>query len=443
MSFGVSKNYDVMVVGGGIVGLAAARRAAADGAAVLLVERATEIGGLLRSTRSPQGAWFDCGTHIPARTGRVRLDRLLFDDLQGIEWRSFTKLRKGNYFCGRVNERTQFPDVTNLPDEDYRKIFFEVLSRVADAPVGASLSEVLLSRYGNHLVETILAPLIERIYRTPLDSLSDRAHLFLALNRIVLADANVSRELKRSAIFDTKIAYADADEGAVAATYMYPRDGGCGAWIQALGRAAVQDGVDVCVGASVEALDATRRCAMVSGHAVEYGQLVWTAPIELLARLLDSNFSAQKPAFVPTRLYHFRLASRPAFDSHYICVNSPRMHSFRLTVYGNLVDDERDGRVTVEAIDYDGVANFERVVGELMEIGVLSDGGDIVEAISEGLGNGFPLLSLSALEGVEGALEVVRPCSGIFVVGRGKGDAFFMNDLLRTLDAGLDVVLKG
>ena len=46
MDFVVKKNYDVVVVGGGIAGIAASVAAARKGASVLLLEKSVNLGGL-------------------------------------------------------------------------------------------------------------------------------------------------------------------------------------------------------------------------------------------------------------------------------------------------------------------------------------------------------------------------------------------------------------
>lgn len=55
---------DVIVLGAGPAGLAAALRAARSGASVTLVEAADEVGGLCRTFQS-DGCRYDMGGHIP------------------------------------------------------------------------------------------------------------------------------------------------------------------------------------------------------------------------------------------------------------------------------------------------------------------------------------------------------------------------------------------
>lgn len=54
---------DVVVIGGGISGLAFAWKAAKAGRRVALLEARPEVGGCIRSQREPDGFWFELGAH--------------------------------------------------------------------------------------------------------------------------------------------------------------------------------------------------------------------------------------------------------------------------------------------------------------------------------------------------------------------------------------------
>ena len=60
----MAERGDIVVLGGGPAGLAAALAAARDGATVTLVESADHVGGLCR-TLTEDGCRFDLGGHIP------------------------------------------------------------------------------------------------------------------------------------------------------------------------------------------------------------------------------------------------------------------------------------------------------------------------------------------------------------------------------------------
>jgi len=65
---------DVIVVGGGISGLALAWKAAASGKRVLVLEREARVGGCIHSHRRPDGYWFEMGAHTTYNSYGAFLD---------------------------------------------------------------------------------------------------------------------------------------------------------------------------------------------------------------------------------------------------------------------------------------------------------------------------------------------------------------------------------
>jgi oxygen-dependent protoporphyrinogen oxidase len=57
------KRYDLIVIGGGISGLSLAHYASRAGMKTLLLEKATEAGGCLRTMRQSGGFWLELGAH--------------------------------------------------------------------------------------------------------------------------------------------------------------------------------------------------------------------------------------------------------------------------------------------------------------------------------------------------------------------------------------------
>jgi UDP-galactopyranose mutase len=70
----VTDRYDVVVVGGGISGLALAWKAAQQGRKVLVLERAQRVGGCLHSERTADGFWFELGAHTSYNSYGAFLD---------------------------------------------------------------------------------------------------------------------------------------------------------------------------------------------------------------------------------------------------------------------------------------------------------------------------------------------------------------------------------
>ena len=59
---------DVVVIGGGISGLAFALKAAQSGKRVTVLERGDRLGGCIHSERAPSGYWFELGAHTASNS---------------------------------------------------------------------------------------------------------------------------------------------------------------------------------------------------------------------------------------------------------------------------------------------------------------------------------------------------------------------------------------
>lgn len=74
---------DVIVVGGGISGLALAWKAAAQGRTALVLERGARVGGCIHSHRTPDGYWFEMGAHTTYNSYGAFLDVVVGTGLAG------------------------------------------------------------------------------------------------------------------------------------------------------------------------------------------------------------------------------------------------------------------------------------------------------------------------------------------------------------------------
>jgi UDP-galactopyranose mutase len=97
----VTQRYDVVVVGGGISGLALAWKAAQDGRQALVLEREGRVGGCLHSERTPDGYWFEVGAHTTYNSYGSFLDLAVGTDVatriveRGPARASFGLMREG------------------------------------------------------------------------------------------------------------------------------------------------------------------------------------------------------------------------------------------------------------------------------------------------------------------------------------------------------------
>ncbi len=149
---------DVVVLGAGPAGLAAALTVARAGASVTLVEGADAVGGLCR-TRDGAGCRYDLGGHIPFLHGRDRVrwaEDLLGQPLRWVN-RPVARVQDGRIAPGRYIE--QVPTVVNdaVPDDG-------TAAGELGSHVGAAFRDRVMRRY------------LEKVDGWPLEMISaDRA----------------------------------------------------------------------------------------------------------------------------------------------------------------------------------------------------------------------------------------------------------------------------
>ena len=218
----------VVVVGGGVAGLVAALLAIRKGYHVSLVESSSECGGLLGSFRGTDGRSYDYGTHLLRDTGGDRLDQLLFGDLAADDWQRLPHLKTGAYFSGTYSQQTRFPNANFLPKATYEQGLAETLRSLPGERSYDTARDYLVDRFGATFTRHVFAPIAQKFYGTALENLVTHALGIFGLNRIIVSTPEVSRELKRSAHFDSRFAFHSSDEGLSGLTNYYPTRGGIG-----------------------------------------------------------------------------------------------------------------------------------------------------------------------------------------------------------------------
>jgi len=156
----------VVVAGAGPAGLAAARDLSAAGVEVIVLEQATQVGGLARTERH-RGYRFDIGGHR-FLTRMPEIQRL-WEDTLGDE---FVKVQR----LSRIHYRGRFFDypvnlanvVRNLgPVESGRIVASYLGARIRRSPDERTFEAWVTSRFGRRLYETFFKTYTEKVWGMP------------------------------------------------------------------------------------------------------------------------------------------------------------------------------------------------------------------------------------------------------------------------------------
>lgn len=269
---------DLVVLGAGPAGLAAALRAARRGMKVTLLERADHVGGLAASFEVA-GIRVDQGSQrldsaMPAELLRD-LGDLLGDDLQ--RRRRTSRIRVGQQWLSlplRADEVAR-----HLPKSFLVKIARDSAMAPFRPTHGENYAAALRSHVGPALYDAVYGPLAEKMWGVPGDriSLAQFRHPSGRLGNLRLA-ARAIRRVSRG---------RQAGQSAGIGTYYYPRRG-FGQLVEAMERAAVDAGVDVRCEAEVDRIHVSEDEVEVTtqdGDVVAGGLVFSTLPLPMLARI--------------------------------------------------------------------------------------------------------------------------------------------------------------
>ncbi|HET7652492.1 MAG TPA: FAD-dependent oxidoreductase [Acidimicrobiales bacterium] len=290
-------SFDVVVLGAGPAGLAAARGAAATGRSVLVVERAPVVGGMAASF-DVAGVRVDHGSHR-LHSAPPELRAFLGDELQ-------TRARNGRIALeGRwVAFPVRATDLARrLPPSFVATALRDQVRR--ERATNDTFADVVVARLGRTMGERFYFPYARKLWGVEPHELSGEQ----ARRRISARGAGglLRRALRRER-----------------PTFLYPR-GGFGRIVEVLADDAVARGATIRTSTSATAVDVSaRRVTLDDGTTVGAGRVWSTVPLPSLARLagapadvLDAAARLEQRAMVLVYL----VVDRPhwtAFDAHYL-----------------------------------------------------------------------------------------------------------------------------
>lgn len=308
----MGSSVDLLVLGAGPAGLAAAWRAARRGLSVTVLERSDAVGGLAGSF-TISGVRVDHGSHRlhPATPPRLLADlrRLLGEDLQ-------LRQRRGRlHVAGRwVDFPLRASQVARiLPPSMLVRIAAEAVAAPVRRPRADTYADVLRAGIGRTLYRAVYAPYAEKLWGLPGERISGEQ-----ARRRVTADTpwKIASRMLRGR--------RGAGQGRV---FYYPRRG-YGQIAEALADAADAAGASILTGTPVDEIDLTGDSvrAAAGGTHVEAPHAFSTVPLSALATLtrpgpprsvVDAAAQLRFRAMVLVYLVHSGGRWTP-YDAHYI-----------------------------------------------------------------------------------------------------------------------------
>ena len=346
-----------VIVGSGIAGILSALLLEKKFEKVYLLDKENHLGGLLASYKIAEGIEFDYGAHFLRETGLPELDALLYGHMSEENWLTIDNLKGGNYFRSHMNEQSPFLDTRWLPEELYYKGMMQLLGATEPQQAFQNLEDSLTHTFGAVFTDTIFRPLATKFLDSDLKELTPSSIGLLALltRRVIGFTPEITRELKKSPLFDKKLAFHSNAEGSSPLKNYYPKQGGIGLWVAEMEKQLAGLGVNILKNSLVEKINhAQHRVQSVvlnDGFVLDCDHLIWTAPVYQFIKCSEvpPPFTAEPPPRLITSLFHFMFDQPFLTDLFYLICTEADMPAFRITLYSNIQRDlkEKGSRLTV------------------------------------------------------------------------------------------------
>jgi protoporphyrinogen oxidase len=317
----------IVVLGGGITGLAAADALRRAGREFLVLEREGEPGGWCRSTLE-SGYRFDMSGHfLHTADAAIRAELL---SLPGVAWRDVVR-------DARVQLRgvvTPYPFQQNLHGHDRALVARclrgfaaeRIREAIGDASEPRDFAEWLERRFGKALCRAFFHPYNRKMWRRPLSSMT---HEWTGWSVPVPSFEELLAGSRGSGRRDA----------GYNASFLYPRRGGIGALPRAL---AAPLGGRIRTGAEAVAVDLRRRVVVTGGgEALPWSAVVSTIPLpDLAARLTgglpEAASAGRRLSWVKVFSLNVGLRNPGPFEGHWRYLPEREFPFFRAGCLSNV-----------------------------------------------------------------------------------------------------------
>lgn len=433
---------NIMVVGGGIVGITAALLLKEKNVKnVYLVEKDNECGGLLKSFINDEGVSFDIGTHIPNQTLHKEIDELLFSEITKENWHHFSYSDTGNFFNGQLYDKSQFIYTPSLDENIYNKGLVELLNSTKTIEVRDfdNLLDFCNEYYGPTFTQHIYSPLMRKLVGKSMEELHPNALSIFGLTRLIPGNADMTRNLKKSSLYDQKFAFASFLEGISPQIKYYPKSGGIQLWIKDLVGKMEKSGVKVITNAQVENIEyqnkKINKIRLNTQEDIKVDALVWTAPPVVLMKLTNRIITSKPPEFRTMAIHNYVFNKPFLIKNQYINCADGKYKSFRITLYPNLNKEglqEAPYNCTVEVLTNKDVELDElnkTVIQELKQMSIVSEDSNVLYEQYYKIDNGFPILTSEVVKGFKQQYKDIQSTfDNVILTGKATGESFFMSD---------------
>jgi len=461
----MSKN--IVISGSGISGLLSALLLSEikPECEIFIIDKANEIGGLLRAFNYGENGVFDYGMHNMLETGFVELDKLIFDLLPPEEWQILEAEKRdlsGIFFNGKLQQNSIYIDLRNLEKSLYRECLADFFDNLNTQVHNENIDETQLNaydyakrRFGTLITERIIAVALEKNHKKPIETLDYMATLLTPMNRVVLFDEPVMQDFLNSDLLRSKIAFTEQRnlpiEKSSGRKAYYPIKYGMWRIVEGFIKKLEAKNVHILTETEIKKISHTNQ-QITSIEIEKKGQitnieniekLIWTSNVPAIGSMLKLDYSQyrfDKP--LKTVVVNI-LVSKPLDmgDLYYFFCYDKNFNTYRLTNFSNYCNGAyRNGGypISIEMlIEPEKIESNEQLttlaLQDLHNFKIMQEGTEILFAKAEILESGFPMPTVNnikVLKDIRNRIKDLKLDNLLLLGILAEDNLFFQTDVL-------------
>jgi protoporphyrinogen oxidase len=317
-------NNKILVVGGGISGLTAARTIQDIGEDCLLLEQCPTLGGLTRTTEIGDFC-FDYTGHFLHLSRYPTPADVPYASLQNDNWQSIQR-RSCCFASGKLVDAPIQYNLGQLPPDVLRQCIESYRRRPLADAMPATFRDYIVQGFGQYLADLFLIPQNEKTMAVSLDCLSSNAvRRFFPPPNDVLVQAGIRGESLKQGEYNSR--------------FWYPKTGGIGALVDGLS-AGLRG---VLTNQQITAIDLNKKELRTrNGEGFAWEHMFTSMPLKSLCQVVDDRelkLSAEGLSHSSTISFNIGLrGALPAeFEGvHWIYVPDRSIPFYRVGFYSNI-----------------------------------------------------------------------------------------------------------
>lgn len=428
----------IVIVGAGVAGLTLAYKLVQDGQKVIVLEKASVVGGLARSF-DYDGYIFDIGPHrFHTDCDEVLnfIHEVLEDDYLQIKRKSGVWMFE-RYFDWPLDRSSPF----NMPLPVLLSAGMDLFGRNNKADE-TSFKDYILNRYGNTLYDIFFKPYTEKFLKLPCEEVSKDWAVTGIERALIDNEVRVDDlfKLVRSVVMPRK-----------PLNFIYPESGGMGTFSEKLKKKIEALGGKIVLNANISKIienNGTIKKVIADGKVIDLDLLIWTGPVTEIMKLLDRE--KVDLDYLSLLLYNYRTDHPPQSDYQWCYYGSEEIPFNRISfpsLFNSSLAPEGKGGVCVEVTCTMGALEWKDpkvlepgIRSSLVDVGILKSEKDVCGLNIERIPNAYPIYTIDYGEKLMRGNKALQHVNNLELLGR--SGTFWYNNMDHSILAAIKLGRK-